>query len=79
MDSGLGQNDNLRYNRIAPACVKRYSHQVMPSLNPTEADRAYVSQIQKPVRERGGMAHWIAPPTKGVNGQPLDFEYVRRA
>jgi hypothetical protein len=23
------------------------------------------------------MANWIAPPTKGINGKPVDFEYVK--
>ena len=27
--------------------------------------------------ERGKMASWIAPPIKGINGLPGDFEYVR--
>jgi benzoyl-CoA 2,3-dioxygenase component B len=30
-----------------------------------------------PVYERGKMASWIAPPIKGINGLPEDFEYVR--
>jgi benzoyl-CoA 2,3-dioxygenase component B len=31
----------------------------------------------QPVTERGKMANWIAPPARGINGQPEDFEYVR--
>jgi hypothetical protein len=23
------------------------------------------------------VANWIAPPARGINGQPADFEYVR--
>ena len=46
---------------------------------PSDADRAWVRSIQKPVYARGQMANWIAPPAKGINGQPADFEYVRRA
>ena len=30
-----------------------------------------------PVREPGKMAHWIAPPRRGIGGQDLDFAYVR--
>jgi benzoyl-CoA 2,3-dioxygenase component B len=44
---------------------------------PTADDRAYVISLMKPVTEPGKMAHWIAPPAKGINGQPQDFEYVR--
>jgi benzoyl-CoA 2,3-dioxygenase component B len=29
------------------------------------------------VTEPGKVANWIAPPAKGINGQPLEFEYVR--
>ncbi len=29
------------------------------------------------VTEPGKFANWIAPPGKGVYGQPLDFDYVR--
>jgi benzoyl-CoA 2,3-dioxygenase component B len=44
---------------------------------PTESDRAYVSSLMVPVIEPGRFAGWIAPPPRGINGQPLDFEYVR--
>lgn len=42
-----------------------------------EDDRAYVHSIMGGVREPGKMASWIAPPPRGINGQPIDFEYVR--
>jgi benzoyl-CoA 2,3-dioxygenase component B len=46
---------------------------------PTEDDEAYVSSLmQRPVYEPGKMAHWIAPPAKGIKGRPVDFEYVKR-
>lgn len=44
---------------------------------PTPEDRAYVRSLMTPVVEPGKMANWIAPPQKGVEGTPLDFEYVR--
>jgi benzoyl-CoA 2,3-dioxygenase component B len=31
----------------------------------------------QPVTGRGQFAGWIAPPARGINGQPVDFEYVR--
>ena len=43
---------------------------------PTQADRDLVLSLMKPVTEPGRMAGWIAPPAKGINGQPADFEYV---
>jgi benzoyl-CoA 2,3-epoxidase subunit B len=45
---------------------------------PTAADRAAVRALQtQPVTEPGKFASWIAPPARGINGQPLDFAYVR--
>ena len=44
---------------------------------PTDADRAYVSSLMKPVYGPGQMAQWIAAPRRGINRQPLDFAYVR--
>jgi len=28
------------------------------------------------VYERGKIASWIAPPSNGINGKPVDYEYV---
>jgi benzoyl-CoA 2,3-dioxygenase component B len=44
---------------------------------PSERDRAYVQSLMTPVYEPGRFAPWIAPPARGINGKPLDFEYVR--
>jgi benzoyl-CoA 2,3-dioxygenase component B len=44
---------------------------------PTAADREYVNSLMVPVTEPGRMAGWIAPPRRGIHGQPIDFEYVR--
>jgi benzoyl-CoA 2,3-epoxidase subunit B len=51
----------------------------MPEWLPSTADREYVESLMKPVYERGKIANWIAPPSKGINGQPFDFEYVKRS
>jgi benzoyl-CoA 2,3-dioxygenase component B len=44
---------------------------------PREADHAYVKSLMVSVTEPGAFANWIAPPIKGINGQPLDFPYVK--
>jgi benzoyl-CoA 2,3-dioxygenase component B len=44
---------------------------------PTAEDRAFVTSLMHPVIERGKMASWIAPPPKGINGMPIDFDYVK--
>jgi benzoyl-CoA 2,3-dioxygenase component B len=45
---------------------------------PSASDREYVNTLMQPVLERGKMANWIAAPERGIKGQPLDFEYIRR-
>ena len=42
-----------------------------------DADNAYLREIMQPVTTPGQVAHWIAPPTRGLGGQGTDFEYVR--
>ena len=44
---------------------------------PTQEDRAYVCSLMGRVAEHGKFANWIAPPARGINNQPADFEYVR--
>jgi len=44
---------------------------------PSTADRAFVASLMGRVAEPGRFAHWIAPPARGINNQPADFEYVR--
>jgi benzoyl-CoA 2,3-dioxygenase component B len=46
---------------------------------PSDADHAYIASLMKPVTGIGEMANWIAPPARGINGQPIDYEYVRLA
>ena len=45
---------------------------------PGESDRMYIKSLMHPVLEQGKIAQWIAPPARGINSQPFDFEYVRR-
>jgi benzoyl-CoA 2,3-dioxygenase component B len=40
-------------------------------------DNAYLLSIMKPCYEPGKFANWIAPPNKGIEGRPIEFEYVR--
>jgi len=46
---------------------------------PSEADRAFVASLMGRVTQPGKFANWIAPPARGINNQPVDFEYVRFA
>jgi benzoyl-CoA 2,3-dioxygenase component B len=45
---------------------------------PSPADKAYLHSLQAtPVYQPGQFANYIAPPQRGINRQPIDFEYVR--
>ena len=44
---------------------------------PTEADRAYVRSLMVQVKEPGKMAGWVAPPERGINNLPVEYEYVK--
>jgi benzoyl-CoA 2,3-dioxygenase component B len=44
---------------------------------PTGDDYAHVASLMQPVTEPGRFASWIAPPARGINGNPVDHEYVR--
>jgi len=44
---------------------------------PTSEDRAFVASLMGRVVAPGQFVNWIAPPSAGINKQPVDFEYVR--
>jgi benzoyl-CoA 2,3-dioxygenase component B len=45
---------------------------------PSPADSEYLLSIMaSPVFERGKFANYIAPPRRGINQLPINFEYVR--
>jgi benzoyl-CoA 2,3-dioxygenase component B len=44
---------------------------------PSQDDRAFVHSLMQRVAEPGKMAAWIAPPERGVNNLPVEYEYVR--
>ena len=45
---------------------------------PSAEDRAYLQGLMtSPVVAPGKMANWIAPPARGIDGRPAEFEYVR--
>ena len=59
---------------FSPEVVANYIHAVIA------AHRAlYTTHIVDRLQEEGPgkFAGWIAPPAKGIYGQPLDFDYVR--
>ena len=44
---------------------------------PTESDQAFILSLMHGVHEPGKMAAWIAPPDRGINNNPVEYQYVR--
>ena len=60
-------------NVVSPAEWTASVDRWLPSL----ADRAFVASLMGRVTEPGRFANWIAPPARGIDNHPLDFQYVR--
>jgi len=43
---------------------------------PSDSDRAFVKGLMQRVATPGKMAGWIAPPERGINNLPVEYEYV---
>jgi len=70
-----GHSFDIDGNMISAEEFEKKKHQWLPS----PSDIAYIESLMVPVHEPGKIAGWIAPPTRGINGQPFEFEYVRGA
>ena len=68
-----GQPVDPAGNRIG----KEMFENQLPSWIPSEADRAFVRSLMHKVIEPGKMAGWIAPPERGINNLPVEYEYVK--
>ena len=44
---------------------------------PSASDRTFVRSLMQRVVAPGKMAGWLAPPERGINNLPIDYEYVR--
>lgn len=44
---------------------------------PSESDHDFVGSLMGRVIEPGKFANWIAPPARGINNLPIEFEFVR--
>ena len=49
----------------------------VPQWLPTPEDRAFVKSLMVACHAPGRIAGWIAPPAKGIDGKPPEFEYVK--
>ena len=44
---------------------------------PSQSDLDFIESLMHAVVEQGKIAAWIAPPKRGINHQPFEFEYVK--
>jgi benzoyl-CoA 2,3-dioxygenase component B len=68
-----GTPTDVEGNRIDAATFARRRDEWLPS----DADRAFVKSLMRPVTEAGKIAGWIAPPDRGIKGLPFAHDYVR--
>ena len=67
-------------HRISPAgelMTEAAWHEQAGNWLPNEADMTFIDSLMKPSTAPGQYASWIAPPARGINNQPGDFEYVK--
>jgi benzoyl-CoA 2,3-dioxygenase component B len=57
--------------------AKEEYERLLPSWIPSQADQAFILSLMHRVVEPGKMAGWIAPPERGINNLPVEYEYVR--
>ncbi len=69
-----GQHFDPEGNPVSDEDWERRKYEWLPS----PEDTAYVQNLgSKAVFEPGQIANWIAAPSKGIDGHPFEFEYVR--
>jgi benzoyl-CoA 2,3-dioxygenase component B len=44
---------------------------------PSAADRVFVLSLMQRVAQPGKIAGWVAPPERGINNLPVEYEYVK--
>jgi benzoyl-CoA 2,3-epoxidase subunit B len=75
---GIGMYSSFRFDPDGHPLTDEEWQRRKSEWLPTEKDSEYLLSIMaSPVYERGKFANYIAPPRRGVNQQPVDFEYVR--
>ena len=69
-----GHHFDVDGKMISAEEFEKQRHQWLPS----PSDIEYIESLMQAVIEPGKIAGWVAPPTRGINGQPFEYEYVRQ-
>ena len=73
----IGQLAGSRFSPAGEIVSDEQWARAILSWLPTAEDRHFVQSLMGRVVEPGKFANWIAPPSSGINGQPVECEYVR--
>jgi benzoyl-CoA 2,3-dioxygenase component B len=68
-----GTSCDLAGNIITAEAFARRKDERLPS----GGDREFVKSLMQRVVDPARMAGWIAPPERGINSLPIDYQYVR--
>jgi len=64
---------DIEGNPLSPEGFEARKNEWLPS----EADKTFVKSLMKPTLGVGQIAGWLAPPSKGINGNDFAWDYVR--
>ncbi|MBI1905682.1 MAG: benzoyl-CoA 2,3-epoxidase subunit BoxB [Rhodocyclales bacterium] len=73
----IGPLSELRVNPDGQVITEAEWTQRHTEWLPSREDMEYVRSLMGRVIEPGKFANWIAAPARGINNQPVNFEYVR--
>jgi benzoyl-CoA 2,3-epoxidase subunit B len=73
----IGAWTNLPVNPQGKRISKEEYEKSIDGWIPSAADRTFVHSLMRRVTEPGKMAAWIAPPERGINNLPVEYEYVK--
>ena len=69
----LGKDADPQGHPVSKEAYEKKLHDWIPS----DADRAFVHSLMQKVTEPGRIAGWVAPPDRGINNLPVEYEYVK--
>jgi benzoyl-CoA 2,3-dioxygenase component B len=73
----IGEFGGLSFTPEGKVIAEAEWQRFKPQWLPTQADLEFVASLMKPETTPGRFASWIAPPPRGINHNPIDFEYVK--
>ncbi len=73
----VGEYASAKFDLSGQMISEQEWHQQQDHWLPTINDHQFVTSLMKAVTEPGKIAGWLAPSTKGINGQSADMVYVR--